>query len=179
MSAAFGAGIKRNFSQAKVIYDKFHVSQLVQKAFDKVRKSVARKAQKRLNKWIFLKDPQSLSSEQAAQLDQLLHEYPILDKAYQMKNSFKLLWEQPNKEKGSAFLCFWTDCIKELHQKAFYKLAKTLNKFHQGIIQVFDSRLTNARLEGLNSIIQTMKRNARGYKDVENLKILIRLHCIN
>jgi len=110
MSAAFGAGIARNFPQAKVTYDKFHVSQLVQQVFNKVRKSVARKAKVRLNKWIFFKAPQALSIEQKQQLDRLLYEYPILDKAYHMKSNFKLLWKQPNREKASAFLMLLGRC---------------------------------------------------------------------
>ena len=49
------------------------------------------------------------------------------------------------------------------HSKTF------TDKHHQRIINVIDTKITNAILEGFNSKIQTLKRKARGYKDFDTL----------
>ena len=177
MSPAFGAGLKEELPKAKVSYDKFHVSQLVQRAFDTVRKSCARKHGQRFNKWIFFKAYEKLSQDERQQLESLLMSDAGLAAAYEMKNSFKKLWEQPGKEQAGAYLSYWADFARTLKKKSMTSLANTLDKHYEGIIQYFESGLTNATLEGFNSKIQAMKRNARGYRDTETLLLMIRWHC--
>jgi len=177
MSPAFISGVEKEFVNAQITVDKFHVSQLVQKGFDNIRKSFGRKQGGSINKWLFFTPYEQLKEEEQQELDQLLVKYPLLDQVYEMKNAFKLLWEQPDKINASAFLSFWTETMRTFKKRALTTLAKTLDKHHQRIINVIDTEITNAILEGFNSKIQTMKRKARGYKNVENLMTMIRLYC--
>ena len=45
------------------------------------------------------------------------------------------------------------------------------------MLTYFDHRITNATSEGINSKIQTRKKNAYGYRNRENLKTAIFFHC--
>ena len=177
MSPAFISGVEQIFPNANITFDKFHVSQLVQKAFDSIRKSFGRKAGGTINKWIFFRPYHQLTSEQQIQLDDLLVRFPVLDIVYELKNDFSKLWQQKDKLQASAFLAFWSDTMRTFKKKVLTTLANTLDKHHQRIIHVIESQINNAILEGFNSKIQNMKRKARGYKDVENLILMIRLHC--
>lgn len=177
MSAAFISGSETEFPNATITFDKFHVSQLVQKAFDNIRKSFGRKRGGRINKWLFFTPYDELKIEEQEQLDQLLVQYPILDMVYELKNDFKLLWTQIDKMEASAFLSFWADTMRTFKKKALTTLANTLDKHHQRIINVIDTKITNAVLEGFNSKVQTLKRKARGYKYAENLMLMVKLHC--
>ena len=177
MSAAFICGAEKEFPNAEITFDKFHVSQLVQKAFDNIRKSFGRKQGGSIDKWLFFRPYEELKKEEQEQLDSLLVKYPLLDMVYELKNDFKLLWEQPDKLEASAFLSFWADKMKLFKKKTLTTLAKTLDKHHQRIINVIDTKITNAVLEGFNSKIQTLKRKARGYKKTENLILMVKLHC--
>ena len=56
--------------------------------------------------------------------------------------------------------------------KAF---ARTLKNHLKEILNYWDLRLTNATLEGLNSIIQTAKCRARGFRNDEYVKTIINL----
>ncbi|MDD4238607.1 MAG: transposase [Desulfotomaculaceae bacterium] len=53
--------------------------------------------------------------------------------------------------------------------------AKTLKNNWIGILNYFDSRLTNAVLEGTNSIIQSVRSRAKGYRKVKNFITMIYL----
>ena len=44
-------------------------------------------------------------------------------------------------------------------------------------VHSFQYRLTNAILEGMNSIIQNVKRRARGFRNNEYFEIMIYLNC--
>ena len=177
MSPAFISGAEKVFPNAAITVDKFHVSQLVQKAFDSVRKSFGRKEGGRINKWIFFKLYKELKEEEQEELDGLLVKYPLLDMVYELKNDFKILWEQTDKLQASAFLSYWADTMRTFKKKVLTTLANTLDKHHQRIINVIDSNITNAILEGFNSKIQTLKRKARGYKDFDTLMMMVKLHC--
>ena len=55
------------------------------------------------------------------------------------------------------------------------KLAKTIKKHWDGILNYFDFKVTNGLMEGLNSIVQTLKRSARGYRNTDNFILMIYL----
>src|SRR5659263_785088 len=59
--------------------------------------------------------------------------------------------------------------------KTRYYIRKTLRNNWAGILNYFDSRLTNAVLEGINSIVQAVRARARGYRNVQNFINMIYL----
>jgi transposase len=118
-----------------------------------------------------------LKTEEQEELDELLVKYPLLDMVYELKNNFKILWEQTDKLEASAFLSYWADTMRTFKKKVLTTLANTLDKHHQRIINVIETKITNAILEGFNSKIQTLKRKVRGYKDFDTLMMMVRLHC--
>ena len=48
-------------------------------------------------------------------------------------------------------------------------MAKTLKKHWPGLLNAFDSRLTNGRVEAVNSLIQAAKARARSYGTTRHL----------
>ena len=53
------------------------------------------------------------------------------------------------------------------------KVAKTVRENREGILSYFGSRPANAYLEGANSLIQSIKKAARGFRNVEYLATAI------
>jgi len=54
----------------------------------------------------------------------------------------------------------------------FKKLARTLKTHWQGIPACHPHRITSAAIESINSIIQTARRRARGFRNFDNLKVI-------
>jgi len=78
----------------------------------------------------------------------------------------------------SFVLWVWmlADCLKS--QKWYFwathsrlnpitETAKTVKKHWDGVLNYFDSKITNGILERINSLVQLQKRNARGFKNVQ------------
>ena len=55
------------------------------------------------------------------------------------------------------------------------RIAATIRRHWDGILRWFSSRLTNGILEGMNSLIQSAKSRARGYRTTTNLIAMIYL----
>jgi transposase len=57
------------------------------------------------------------------------------------------------------------------------KVARMLKKHLENILTYFECHITNAASEGLNSKIQAIKANARGFRNVENYRASILFFC--
>lgn len=76
---------------------------------------------------------------------------------YRMKLSLQKMWT------GSAILSEmyfdeWYNWAIRSQLNPMIKVAKSLKKHKDGILRWFETKMTNALLEGLNSLVQTAKR---------------------
>lgn len=81
-------------------------------------------------------------------------------------------WHQSNAESAAASLAFWADYAKENLNGD--KIAKSIYAHFEGIINYFNTKLTNGLLEDINNKVQLIKRTARGYKYKKNFATMIR-----
>jgi transposase len=100
-------------------------------------------------------------------------------RAYNLKLSFQLFWTMEDKISAEQYFKRWYFWATHSKLPAMIKVAKAL-KFHwDGIISYFNNRYSNGLLEGLNSLIQGIKSNARGYRNDENFMTMIYLRLGN
>lgn len=178
MSPAFSTGIKNNFKNAINIFDKFHVMKLINESLDKVRKrEVQHNEILKKSKFIFLKNRENLKQEQIIKLDEMLeNEYLQTSIAYRFKVQFQKIYsEYLTKEEARIRIQIWMKNLVNSGIKEMKKLAKSIGTKLVNILNYFEHRFTNATLEGINSIIQMTKSRARGYRNIENFKIMIYL----
>lgn len=181
MSPAFICGVEFYFKNGAISFDKFHVSQLINRCFDYFRKFEGRGIEEKLPKWSILKPIEKLSKEEYEEMGNTLDAFPRLDEFHQHKNIFSSLWKYKDSEEGAAFFAFWIGYLEDMGErfknKKINTLAKTLNSHFEGIINVLKTGMDNAISEGFNNKVQIMKRAARGYKTFENYIQMIKLHC--
>ena len=68
----------------------------------------------------------------------------------------------------------WLWRSRNVHMK---KLAGIVVNHFENILNYFDDRLTNAVLEGLNNVVQSIKHTARGFRNCDYMKVICYLHC--
>ena len=66
-------------------------------------------------------------------------------------------------------------CIVTFSAKIIQYIAKTLEKHKESILGSFFAGVTNAIAEGINLMIQSAKRRARGYRTLDSYKQMIYL----
>lgn len=183
MSAPYAKAINEKLINADIVHDKFHVVAHLSDAVDKVRKSehakLLKNGDKRLSKtkYLWLKNMEHLSSEALRQFEDLRKQSLNVSKAWHIKNMFEGFWDRRNKSFAESYFDYWFKEAKALRLKPITKVADMLKKHLPNILTYYDSFITNAVSEGFNSKIQSIKANARGFRNFENYRTSILFFC--
>jgi len=165
MSPAFTKGVRESLPEAAVTFDRFHVAKVLGDAVERVRRSEWRRDKTvKGGRYALLKNSENLNDRQREQLMEIIARNSALAEAYRMKETFRDFYRQPDLASARGFLKGWITVAKQSSLKPLIKAAKTINNRSKGILRWYTSRLTNAVMEGLNSLLQAAKRKARGYR---------------
>ena len=178
MSPAFIKGIEKDFPAASITFDKFHVMKIMNEAVDEVRREKQSVNQVlRKTRYIWLKNPDNLTERQQNELGSLKDMNLKTVRAYNIKMSLAGFWNHFNSDVAGSYLKRWYFWATHSKLKPIVKAAKTIKRHWDGIMNYVDSRISNGVLEGINSIVQSLKASARGYRNIENFMIMIYLRC--
>ena len=177
MSPAFRKGIQENFPDARLTFDKFHVLKLVNEAVDQVRRQEQKGVPDlKSSRYLWLYNPENLSETKIKQLNSLTQMNLKTAKAYRMKLVLQDIYKTATgRIDAMNKLQKWYQWAVRCRLQPMKEFAKTLKHNWAGILNHFDSRLTNAILEGTNSIVQSARTRARGYRNVNNFIAMIYL----
>ena len=175
MGAAFEAGIKENFPNAEITFDKFHVIKLANEAVDQVRREEARNTfQIKGRRYIFLKNVDHLTQEEKEALSRLEAQNLDTIQAMQIRMNLQQLFTMSVKS-ARRFLDRWNVWVQVCDLAPMKKLAKTVMTKSEGILRSIATGLSNGVLEAINGNVQAAKRKAKGYRTKRNLKAIVYL----
>ena len=175
MGAAFEAGIKENFPNAEITFDKFHVIKLANEAVDQVRREEARNNfQIKGRRYIFLKNVDRLTQEEKEALSQLEAQNLDTIQAMQIRMNLQQLFTMSAKS-ARRFLDRWNAWVQVCDLAPMKRLAKTIMAKSEGILRSIATGLSNGVLEAINGNVQAAKRKAKGYRTKRNLKAIVYL----
>lgn len=177
MNMGFTTGIKKAFINAKIVYDKFHVIKMINEALDSVRKEeIKEEPILKKTKYLWLKNKGNLKNKQKESIEKMCKKNLKTAKGYRLKLAFQDIYNTKyTREIAKLEIDEWINWALHSKLEPFKKMARTIARKANGILNYFENRLTNAVLEGTNSMIQYIKTRARGYKNTENFKAMIYL----
>ena len=171
MSAAYWAAVRENLPEAAVVFDRFHITKLVNEKLDELRRALLREATDLMKqtvkgvRWLLLMRRDHLNEQQLPRLEAALKHNEPLCLGYLLKEALGLLWEQPTRAQMKAFLAEWCQWASTTGIPLFQSLAKTLTVHASGILSWWEHRINNGRMEGINNKVRTLLRQAYGYRD--------------
>ena len=175
MGAAFEAGIKENFPNAEITFDKFHLIKLANEAVDQVRREEARNNfQIKGRRYIFLKNVDRLTQEEKEALSRLEAQNLDTTQAMQIRMNLQQLFTMSLKS-ARRFLDRWNVWVQVCDLAPMKKLARTVMAKSEGILRSIATGLSNGVLEAINGNVQAAKRKAKGYRTKRNLKAIVYL----
>lgn len=176
MSAAYQKGVQETCRNAQIVFDKFHVIANANKSVDTVRRSEVRLGgpgvREALHKsqWLWRKNPENLRPQEQARLAKIQDKSLCTAKAYQMRLVLQDIYRSVDatlaKRRFQSW-CRWVRWVAKRQSWIFgpmVKLAKMVEDHLAGILAHWKWGLTNAFMEGLNSVFSAVKRKARGYR---------------
>ena len=171
MSASFASGIAAYLPWAEVTFDEFHVIQLVNKAVDQVRREEVKQVPLlKRSRYTWLKDADHWTRRQTLQFADLSRMNLKTLRAWRIKEFLRDIFATATSAKeAEPLLERWYSWARRCRLEPMKQVAKTLKAHWQGILNAFDSRLTNGSVEAVNGRIQAAKAKARGYGTTRHL----------
>lgn len=181
MSSAYIRAVRDNLRHAVHVFDHFHVIKLYNEKLSAFRRQLfhelTAKGQMLLKgiRWLLLKNPENLDAKkkEPQRLQRALKLNEPLALVYYMKEDLRQIWLQPNKRMARLALEDWLALARTSDIRMLEKFADTLEEHEEGILNYYDYPISTGPLEGTNTKIQLMKRQAYGFRDHEFFKLKI------
>jgi transposase len=186
MSGGYQQAIRESIPDAEICFDPFHVVRLAQRAVDQVRrdewnahdrsKTLAGKWIKS-TRWSLLKSPEKQTLNQLAKLGEVQQANKPLYRAFLLKEELRVLYQLDDPTLAPEHLDAWLAWASRSRLEPFTKLARTIRRHRDGILNAIRLGLNNGRLEGLNSRIRLISHRSFGFHSASPLIALIYLCC--
>lgn len=179
----FMKAIGNKAPQAALVHDKFHVSAHLNEAVDQVRRAEHKELMAagdetlKGSRQLWLYNPANFSQEQAASFAALRDSGLKVARAWAAKELFTKLWTYRYEGAARRFFKDWFGWVSRSRLKPLIKVARMLKSHLENILTYVLHPITNAVTEGLNSKVQMIKSNARGFRNFENYRTRILFFC--
>jgi transposase len=182
MSKAYIRAVRDNLKDAVHVFDHFHVIKLFNDKLSAFRRELYHEAatdqQRKILKgtrWLLLKNPENLDAErdERQRLEEALRLNAPLAAAYYLKEDLRQIWTQDNKRTARRVLRDWLARARASGVRMLEQFADTLEEHQEGVLAYYNYRISTGPLEGTNTKIQAMKRQAYGFRDREFFKLKI------
>jgi transposase len=182
MGKPYIRAVRDNLPRAVHVFDHFHVVKLYNDKLSALRRDLYRElnddGQRKLLKgtrWLLLKNPENLdpSRNEKQRLQDALELNTPLTLAYYLKEDLRQIWLQEDKATARLVLRDWMRRARASDIPMLVQFAHTMKDHRKGILAYYDYRISTGPLEGTNTKIQAMKRQAYGFRDHEFFKLKI------
>jgi transposase len=181
MSGAYIQAVREHLRGAVHVFDHFHVIKLFNDKLSAFRRDLyyqlTAQGQAVLKgiRWLLLKNPENLDPERNEQqrLEQALQLNAPLATVYYMKEDLRQIWNQPNQRQARRVLEDWLARARASGIRMLQRFADTLEEHQEGVLAYYDYPISTGPLEGTNTKIQLLKRQAYGFRDHEFFKLKI------
>jgi transposase len=169
--------------QADIVHDKFHIAKYLSEAVDHVRraehKTLMQSKDETLKgaKYLFLKHPANMTAEEQQRFDALRLDTLKAGRAWAIKETFTAFWDYASPAWATKFFQRWYWWATHSRLVPMIAVAKKIARHFDHILTSLKHGITNGMMEGFNSKIQSLKANARGYRNFGHYRIVILFNC--
>jgi transposase len=172
--------VRKYFTNARIVVDRFHVVHLVTQHFMQIWKQHDPEGIKnrglislmRRHHW-------KLESEQKQRLREYLANYPVLKALYfakQQLNGFLVL-KTVKRERVKRLLPKFLELIRQLSLTPARALADTLTSWLEPIVAMWRFSKSNGITEGFHTKMEMLSRRAFGFRNFENYRMRVLALC--
>ena len=188
MSAAYITVVTQQVPHAQIVFDRFHVQQLVNEALDETRREEWRRLRtvdeqhaKKVKglRWSLLKNPWNLTPTQSQRLSTLQQDNGRLYRAYLLKETFAGILDRHQPNVVTDRLNEWLSWASRSRLPEFVKVTRTIRGHLSDIVAYIRWGVTNGIVEGLHNKVRVITRRAYGFHSASALIGMIMLCCTN
>jgi transposase len=166
----------------KIVFDRFHIMGHMTKAVDTVRKAEHRRLKAdgdnllvgTKNMW--LHSAENLPERHDERFSALRALELKTGRAWAIKEDLRYLWDYVRRGWAEKHWKRWYFWATHSRLEPVVAVARLIRRHYDGVMAFFSHRITSASAEGINSRIQAIRVQARGYRNRENFKTAIYFH---
>ncbi|MDG5817172.1 ISL3 family transposase [Chitinispirillales bacterium ANBcel5] len=170
-------------AEKKIVFDRFHAMQYVNKAVDKTRKSEHKKLMAegdqtlKRTKYLWLWNEENVPEWRKEEYRALKAMDLKTARACAIKDNLRHLWDYKYEANMRKYFDSWYFWATHSRIKPIKDAAKTLKTHIDNIVTYAKHRITNALGESINAKVEKVKRMASGFRSRTNYITAIFYHC--
>ena len=174
------------YPDCKIIYDRFHLSRLINRTIEEERREYQKELQKderkyikKHTRWVLLRRLANCNERQIDRLDELRTTNEHLYNLYLLKEDFLSIFDEEliSRESAKEYIQNWASKVLTTGYNKLIRFAKNLLERIDKILDWFDYRITNAKAEGVNNVIKTLLKRGYGYKNFNYFRLKVLQKC--
>ena len=183
MWKAYANAVDEKLPQAAIVHDRFHISQHLNKAVDKVRrqenKQLIEQGDGRLkgSKFFWLSNEENQKEKSIDTFGELKNSNLKVARAWAIKELFRDFWTYTYAGCAERHFEQWYSWAIRSRLAPIKAKARMIKNHLPNVLTYFKHPISNAVAEGLNSKIQTVKANAKGYRSFNGFRNSILFYC--
>lgn len=122
-------------------------------------------------------NPENLTTTQIEKINLIQNSYPDLYRAYQLKETLRLILHMSDPDQAANELEQWLKDASESNLSAMVELAKKISRHKTNILNSIRCHANSAKSESTNTTIKVLIKMARGFRNLDNMIALIYLKC--
>lgn len=172
--------------QALICADPFHVIKLAGDALDRVRRDAwqqlreedpGRAAWIKGTRFAVRRRAENLRPGDRTILDALERDNHDIYRGWLLVEQLRAVYEAATCDDAMDLLDDWILAALTSDLEPFIRCALTIDAHRDLVVNAITERLSNARLEGMNSTVRLLSHRARGYRRLSSLLAMITLVC--
>ena len=167
----------------KIAFDKFHVAKHLGDAVDRVRRAEHKALQATLGdspltktRYLWLQHPDRMTDKAWEHFTGLKSANLKTARAWAIKTHAMCLWDYKTRGWARRGWQEWYNWAIRSRLEPIKKVARMIKNHLDGIVTAVVTGATNARAEGFNTMIQKLKRDARGFRNRDRFRAAIYFH---
>jgi transposase len=186
MWAPYRQAVEAKLPHAGIVADRFHLMQNLNRAVTSARRTLQRNAspevkdQLKGSRWLLVKNQETLSAQERANLEQLYETSPELKQLHLLKEALRDIFQVPQDWDDAVWaLADWIDRVHATGLQKLDAFINTLEIWAIPILNYFNHRTTQGFVEGMNNKLKLIMRRGYGYRNFDRFALRILAECGN
>jgi len=181
MKSSYLTVLEEVFPNARIVTDRFHVVKEMVRQVEELRKIMQNKGRigdKRINRFLLARNREDLTADEQERLKTIFEnnkKFPALQNAYFVKEKVREIYQARSKKEAEKKFEMLISQLEQFEVGKIKEMRDTLKRWRPYILNFFESRTTNAFIEGCHNKIKLLKRMSYGFRNFNNYVLKITL----
>jgi len=167
MCTLYLKAVQETLPHTSVVVDHFHIIKDANHRIDEERRILQEIYNRKIPRYIFMKNKEDLKESELEILEHMLKKYPELTMFYGTKERLRAMYRSKDKKEALDAMRSIIPSLTATDDGELISWGRTLSYWKPYILNYWDSKSTNAYMEGIHNKMKLIKRISFGFKNKE------------